>query len=126
MGKPHKHADIIKAWADGAQIQFKQPDDSDQYWDDVRGRPGWYEGLEYRIKPEPKPDLIRYAPFHYHITYFNHYTCVGTDNEYYIDSLYADGDVVASDLSETWLKFIFKHDGHDYQVHSVEVVSNGK
>ena len=21
MGKPHKHADLIKAWADGAEIQ---------------------------------------------------------------------------------------------------------
>lgn len=35
MKTPHKHAAIIKAWADGAEIEFL-----------------------HRIKPEPKPDVV--------------------------------------------------------------------
>ncbi len=41
MKQPHKHAEVIKAWADGAEIQ-------------------WFEDMRYRIKPEPKPDVVRY------------------------------------------------------------------
>jgi hypothetical protein len=53
--KPHKHAELIKAWADGAEIQFK---DKIGYWHDVIC-PKWDEE-EYRIKPEPKPDVVTY------------------------------------------------------------------
>ena len=52
----HKHADLIHAWADGAQIQWK---DRDEQWHDM-GEPLWSEKHEYRIKPEPKPDMVRY------------------------------------------------------------------
>jgi len=52
----HKHADLIYAWADGAQIQWK---DRDGQWHDM-GEPLWSEKHEYRIKPEPKPDMVRY------------------------------------------------------------------
>ena len=52
----HKHADLIHAWADGAQIQWK---DRDGQWHDM-GEPLWSEKHEYRIKPEPKPDMVRY------------------------------------------------------------------
>lgn len=62
---PHKHAAVIKAWADGASVQVRVPDSgrySDQ-WEDIPKHkiPRWEEGLEYRIKPEPKPDVVRYA-----------------------------------------------------------------
>lgn len=50
MGQPHKHADIIKAWADGAEIQMRCPDFEN--WQDM-DTPTWHEVLEYRIKPEP-------------------------------------------------------------------------
>lgn len=50
MNKPHKHAELIKAWADGAQIQCKHAiNDS---WIDV-GIPNW-ESENYRIKPAKK------------------------------------------------------------------------
>lgn len=52
MNKPHKHAELIKAWADGAEIQF-----FDKNWMDCVGNPNWNEWVEYRIKP--KPDLVR-------------------------------------------------------------------
>ena len=49
----HKHADLIHAWADGAQIQVKYDED----WVDTCS-PGWNEDFQYRIKPEPKPDFV--------------------------------------------------------------------
>ncbi len=35
MGKPHKHSAFIKAWADGAEIQFKSFEDK---WISVKDR----------------------------------------------------------------------------------------
>jgi hypothetical protein len=52
---PHKHAEVIKAWADGAKIQCKNP--TFNYWRDVAS-PSWSTACDYRIKPEPKPDVI--------------------------------------------------------------------
>lgn len=53
--KPHKHRDLIIAWANGATVQSKIDDD---LWQDER-YPDWDEGFEYRIKPETKPDQSR-------------------------------------------------------------------
>jgi len=49
----HKHYDFIVAWAGGAKIQWKN-DLHD--WRDI-GDPAWINSYEYRIKPEPKPDI---------------------------------------------------------------------
>lgn len=51
MGTPHKHAEVIKAWADGAQIQFRYPPRYPN-WADVDGNPEWYSDMEYRVKPK--------------------------------------------------------------------------
>lgn len=51
--KPHKHAELIKAWADGAEIEIKFYEG----WRDCRPI-DWNENAEFRIKPEPKPDLV--------------------------------------------------------------------
>lgn len=55
MKTPHKHAELIKAWADGAEVEM---------WDGEswlpRESPYWNEAIVYRIKPEPKPDVVRY------------------------------------------------------------------
>lgn len=48
MTTPHKHAEIIKAWADGAEIEGRQ--DSTQPWK-VWREPAWNRDFEYRIKP---------------------------------------------------------------------------
>ena len=53
--KPHKHAELIKAWADGAKIERL---DNYTWIDDIE--PIWYLNWEYRIKPEPKQDVHRY------------------------------------------------------------------
>lgn len=58
--KPHKHAELIKAWADGATVQT---------WVDHAGKwvdnfhPYWIESDEYRIKPDP--DQISYLLLNY-------------------------------------------------------------
>jgi len=57
----HKHADLIHAWADGAKIQCNNPDrDGVDKWED-EDDPSWYDFCEYRIKPEPKPDIVVYS-----------------------------------------------------------------
>lgn len=59
--KPHVHAECIKAWADGIKVQFKL--NGDIVWNDLdnSGWCNWSEKTEYRIKPEPKPDVIHYG-----------------------------------------------------------------
>ena len=44
----HKHAELIKAWADGAKIQYFS---GLGYWNDI-DYPGWRPTEEYRIRPE--------------------------------------------------------------------------
>ena len=57
MKKPHKHAELIKAWADGAEIQIY--DRQTENWHDDEN-PRWFYDKGYRIKPEPTPDAIRF------------------------------------------------------------------
>ncbi len=47
MNTPHKHAALIKAWADGAEVQWHSP--NTDVWYDV-DNPTWYDGDQYRIK----------------------------------------------------------------------------
>lgn len=57
MKTRHKHAELIKEWADGAEIE---------YWSPTYGR--WQESItitwdvnyQYRIKPEPKRDVVKF------------------------------------------------------------------
>jgi len=51
MNKPHKHATLIKAWADGAEIQFFTPE-TKQWRDFCSTAPAWLLDTEYRIKPK--------------------------------------------------------------------------
>lgn len=71
MNKPHKHAEIIKLWADGAEVQQKYCGDD---WRPFDG--SWTERDEWKfcIKPEPRPDVVEYHniyPNHGHSTYEN-------------------------------------------------------
>ena len=56
--KPHKHAELIKAWADGAKIQALSCDGNE--WNTCYPSPTWSDSIEYRIKPAPKPDVVKY------------------------------------------------------------------
>ena len=54
--KPHVHAELIKAWADGAEIQFQTL--NGEWIDVIDGEsPSWFPSSCYRIKPQPKPDI---------------------------------------------------------------------
>lgn len=58
MNTPRKHADLIKQWADGAVIEFK---DQDNKWLECHdNKPEWHDNLEYRVKPEIQPETITY------------------------------------------------------------------
>jgi hypothetical protein len=56
MKTPHKHAELIKAWADGAEIEEQHLKKdwapfTDGHWMES-------DSWNYRIKPEPKPDVV--------------------------------------------------------------------
>ena len=52
----HKHYDLILEWACGAEIECL----NNGKWEKTK-YPTWFEGKEYRIKPEPKTDIVLYA-----------------------------------------------------------------
>jgi len=49
MNAPHKHADIIKAWADGSEIEVFNKNKG--IWQRT-SCPIWAEDFAYRVKPE--------------------------------------------------------------------------
>ena len=60
----HKHADFIHKWADGAELQ--RYDAIMCRWADDKN-PKWLEDTKFRIKPEPKPDVVG----HYYATIYS-------------------------------------------------------
>lgn len=54
---PHKHAALIKAWADGIEIQVN---DGAYGWIELSNQNAWFNaGREYRIKPNPVAALMQ-------------------------------------------------------------------
>ena len=51
----HKHYDLIVAWANGAEIEHLTNDG----WENINA-PRWLNSATYRIKPEPKPDVVKH------------------------------------------------------------------
>ena len=49
MNKPHKHAELIKAWADGAEIEFFE-NVCHAWLDCTKNKPTWDDSTSYRIK----------------------------------------------------------------------------
>ena len=56
--KRRKHADLIHAWADGAEIEYYSIDDRCWYPTPTSG-PLWQDGTKYRIKPKTKTVRVR-------------------------------------------------------------------
>ena len=56
----HKHYELIMAWANGAEIEYLSKNGNGASWKYIEF-PAWSEDKEYRIKPEPKPDVVLYA-----------------------------------------------------------------
>ena len=97
--KPHKHAELIKAWADGAEIEEQFDGRGWEEFDDGH----WMEedGWEYRIKPEPKPDFV--GTF-----YFN------------CDTMHSHIAGMKADLEDSNVKLTF--DGETGELKSAEVL----
>ena len=58
--KPHKHAKVIKAWANGAKIQWWN-EEHRKWFDLDDSRPfSWDESIVYSIKPEEKKPVVRW------------------------------------------------------------------
>ena len=66
--QPHKHAVLIKAWADGAKIECK--DGGSGEWVDCYG-PAWTEYGEYRIKPDPVYPVTRMSGDELYLMYMH-------------------------------------------------------
>jgi hypothetical protein len=58
MNKPHVHAEVIKAWADGAEIEVRLKDGE---WE-LCNQPLWWGHHKYRVKPQP---VIKKMRMHY-------------------------------------------------------------
>lgn len=56
----HIHAELIKAWADGAEIECLQEPAEDGVWEVILS-PSWHPNAKYRIKPTPKPNIVMYG-----------------------------------------------------------------
>lgn len=62
MNKQHKHAEVLHAIADGKEVQFKNKILG--AWvetNHVNLNPITHPDLEWRVKPEPKPDVVGYV-----------------------------------------------------------------
>lgn len=68
MNKPHKHAELIKAWADGAKIEFFETV-CHAWLDCTSNQPKWDEFTAYRIKLEPKPDYTDITAVYRNLNY---------------------------------------------------------
>jgi|GEM_PF-1610248 len=99
----HKHADLIHAWAEGAQIQCF---DCNHGWKDLGEYFVWVDDYQYRIKPEPKPDIIKF------INVRLQYKDTGICRWDSCDASYAN------------LKLVF--DGETGELKSAEVLSRGQ
>lgn len=85
MGQPHKHAALIKAWADGAEIELKITYAGSIKWVALPDIGIWHESEEYRIKPIPKVKKWRWAYKHKGLS------DIEATNGYYEDERSAEG-----------------------------------
>lgn len=111
---PHVHAELIKAWADNPSLKLQcRAPKSGKYepvWMDLdeTEHPKWLENVEYRIKPEPKPDVIKYM--------------------FDLEHPDADGAVILYEQDEDWPRTYSKikltFDGETGKLKSVKIVSS--
>lgn len=100
----HVHADLIKAWADGAIIQFY--DNTIGWVNCAHNFPTWGTNVKYRIKPEEKKPVVRWM-WAMKLTVFKgcddtHWSCLGdffTEDE--IQKKYPLAEVIKLEWSKT-------------------------
>jgi hypothetical protein len=101
----HKHAELIKAWADGAEIErFLE---NYGIWISTDNKIiRWEEDYKYRIKSEPKPDVVLYSIVH-NIT----------NDRAFVSNAYA---IYEREMCDCNLKLTF--DGETGKIKSAEVI----
>lgn len=94
--KQHKHAELIKAWADGAIIQFKNPS-TDEWEDVIFNKPIWGYLEVYRVKPEEvKPAMLYQALYKCYV-----------DSKYQVSSaLFASDKEAAEYLGDEFIRLL--------------------
>ena len=98
--KPHKHAELIKAWADGAEIE-KYADGINLWLCIDPSKDGWHKDAKYRIKPEPKPDVVKIFRLEAHAVLglrFQDHTEPLRENEQYIKIVFNDGKLKSAEV----------------------------
>lgn len=60
QAKRHIHADLIIAWANGAEIQTRSGGDW-RDWFNPNASPTWSPNYEYRVKPKPPVKKYQWA-----------------------------------------------------------------
>ena len=110
MSTPHKHAKVIKAWADGIIVQERIMRCGEwQEWKDVvNHNPTWWCDSCYQYRIKPKPDMISYGVFKIPKEMDHHFTMICYD---YIPKALSDHALV---------KLIY--DGETGKLKSAEVV----
>lgn len=68
VNKPHPYAEVIKAWADGAEVQYRLI--GEEEWKNVI-HPTWNSQYEYRVMPVKPDDIV--IERHVHYTDYNDY-----------------------------------------------------
>lgn len=78
----HKHADLIHAWAEGVEIEGKCRITGK--WQTVMNADciTWSRDVEYRIKPEKKPDVVKFISAHPELN-----SCLQTHGQHSEDNL---------------------------------------
>lgn len=108
MNKPHKHATLIKAWADGAEIEYLNNETGD--FEPIE-HPRWREWLEYRLKPEPDTtkaigaDIVGVWRSDWKATPFERYISFGQHDG-------TDEDVDEFGISDNQI-FFYAHEGEE-------------
>ena len=59
MNHPHKFKDVIVAWANGEEIEFRDPVFTME-WKPIK-TPSWLVDIEYRVKPKEEIHSFRVA-----------------------------------------------------------------
>jgi len=93
---PHVHAEVIKQWAAGEQIQFSF--NNTEWRDCTNNAPTWDIRNFYRIKPKPPKVIELYA---------NAALYKGSNTEFYNNNIYVVGDFSASFIPTDNLKLTF-------------------
>jgi hypothetical protein len=90
--EPHKWAEVIKAWADGREIQWRSPQHS-EHWSVFTGIMPKFQSntLEFRISPEVVEQFYIFCPYSMRRTWHS-------DPDSNLKLTFTDGKLTASEV----------------------------